>query len=278
MLMHNPGAAEPFAIYWLLWRHFSVDGICMCTQTVKHRWLDESAPMKLSPLREALEAGKTLLGDELPPLDLGAAQVPNLPEIIPRPPDAAEAAALDDVAQPDQAAGAAPDQDTPMRDAQPDQAAGASEIVPPPDQNTAQVQAAQPDEDMGLSQEAAVPPLEHVQLLAEEQLETPELAPGPPSTKSSGRGRGRSRNRGGRGRSSSSGRGRGRGRKRKVSPTPKGVSIAPSHLHDSTFAERHITAGRKDVFCPVHRQRQSWMHSLNNRLTLSSPRCPRLSR
>ena len=276
MLVHNSGAAEPFAMYQYLWRHFSVDGICMCTQTVKHRWLDESAPMKLSPLREALEAGKTLLGDELPPLDLEAAQVPNLPEIIPPPPDAAEAAALDDAAQPDQAAGPAPDQDTPMRDAQPHQAARASEIVPLPDQNTAEVQAAQLDEDMGLSQEAAVPPLEHVQLLAEEQLETPELAPGPPSSRSSGRGRVCGRNRGG--------RGRGRGRKRKVSSTPKEVSIAPSHLHDSlfsltmTFCERHITAGRRDVLCPVHRQRQSWMHSLNNRLTLWSPRCPRLSR
>lgn len=249
LAMHNPGAAEPFAIYWCLWRHLNIDGICMCAQTVKHRWLDESAPMKLSPLREALEAGKTLLGDKLPPLDLEAAQVPNLPKIIPLPPDAAEAAALDDAAQ--LAAGPAPDQDTPMRDAQPDQAAGASETVPSPDQNAGQVQAAQPDEEMGLSQEA--PSLEHVQLLAEDQLETPELAPGPSSTKSSGRGRGRGRGRGGRGRSSS--RGRGRGRKRKVNSTPKGVSIAISHLHDSlfsltmTFCERHIQLG--ETMCSV---------------------------
>lgn len=161
--------------------------------------------MKLSPLREALEAGKTLLGDELPPLDLDAARLPNLPEIIPTPAES-EAAAPAVAAQP--TAAALPDQDTPMLDAQPEQAAMQRDDTEPA-QDGSDVQP-QPDQKMvSAQQEEEIPSPEAATKPAEDLLEEPVLA-SPSPWRGSARGRGRGR--GARGRSG----GRGKGGKRKV--------------------------------------------------------------
>ena len=128
-------------------------------QTVKHRWLDESAPMKLSPLREALEAGKTLLGDELPALDLEAGPQPDLSAVIPPPQDAAEAAAGHEAALPDLVA--AFHQDVAMPDTEPEQAKVPADASIQPAQDNAvmltALQEAKPDVDMSPCHAAAVP-------------------------------------------------------------------------------------------------------------------------
>jgi len=186
---------------------------------VKHRWLEESAPIKLSPLREALEAGKTLLGDELPPLDLGAGPQPELPATMPPPPDAAETAAFSDAAELDEAATSSGDiampQDTAMPALQPEQIAASSDDSAPIIPKHAQ-QKAMSDADVTARPHAEIPSPEPTLNPAENGLEVPFLASSSPRRGSArGRGRGRARGRwaGGQG----GGRSGGRGKKRKVS-------------------------------------------------------------
>ena len=182
-------------------------------QTVKHRWLDESAPMKLSPLREALEAGKTLLGDELPALDLEAGPQPDLPAVIPPPQDAAEAAAGHEAALPDLVA--AFHQDVAMPDTEPEQAKVPADASIQPAQDNAvmltALQEAKPDVDMSPCHAAAVPSPEAATQPAEAGPEVPNLAPGFPQQGSAGR-RSKVRSPG------AKGRGAARGKKRKVNP------------------------------------------------------------
>ncbi len=188
---------------------------CTVVQTVRYRWLDESAPMKLSPLREALEAGKTLLGDEMPSLDLEAGPQPELPAIIPPPPDASEPAAGHDLALPEQEA--APDQDTAMPDVLSEQADAPAEDS---------MQAAVDNAVMVTVLEEAAPDLAVMPAPAADVrspqaaveptaagIEVPVLASSP-LQRGSARGRSKARGRGAKGRSA------GKGRKRKVaSPT-----------------------------------------------------------
>ena len=165
-------------------------------QTVKHRWLEESAPIKLSPLREALEAGKTLLGDELPPLDLGAGRQPNLPEILPLLLEPkAEGTVPAAAAQPVHAG--APCEDTPMLEVWADQAAAQQRKQPEDDQrNLQEVQhEAQPDADMTAPREEAAPSPEPAEEPAAEATQMPQIAQRPPRGRGRGQGRGRGRGR-----------------------------------------------------------------------------------
>ena len=164
----------------------------MHVQTVKHRWLEESAPIKLSPLREALEAGKTLLGDELPPLDLGAGRLPKLPEILPPPPKLeAEGTVPAAAAQPAHAA--APCEDTPMLEVWADQAAAQQHGQPESDQhNFQEVQhEAQPDADMTAPHGEAAPSPEPAEEPAGEATQVSHVAQRPLRGRGRGRGRGR---------------------------------------------------------------------------------------
>jgi len=188
-------------------------------QTVKHRWLDESAPIKLSPLREALEAGKTLLGDELPPLDLGAGPQPELLAIMPPLPDAAETAALNDAAEPDQAATSSGDiampQDTAMPALQPEQKAASSDDSAPILPKDAQ-QKALSDVEATARPHAEIPSPEPALNPAGNGLKVPVRASSSPR-RGSAQGRGRGRSRGHWARGQGGGSSGGRGKKRKVS-------------------------------------------------------------
>ena len=184
---------------------------CKSVQAVKHRWLDESAPMKLSPLREALEAGKTLLGEEMPSLDLEAGPQPELPAVIPPPPDAAELASDYAAALPDQEA--VPDLDTAMPEVPTGDADTAADDSHHPGQDHAVtltvLQEANPDlaQTPSLAAEAPLAAMEP----AEAGTEVPVLALNS-LRRGSVQGRGRGRRGGARGRSA------GRGKKRKVAP------------------------------------------------------------
>lgn len=213
-------------------------------QAVKHRWLDESAPMKLSPLREALEAGKTLLGDEMPSLDLEAAPQPELPAIIPPPPDAAAAATGHETALAEREA--VPDEDTARLDMQPEQAdAPAGDSIHPAQGNASTVTAlreATPDLAASPALAAEVPS----PLAAMEPADaTPEVAVAAANSlrRGSVRGRSRGRGRGARGRSA------GRGKKRKVHPTASSVeasmpwpAVHPMHsIHVCHLTQSNVT-------------------------------------
>ena len=193
-------------------KHAVMLDACATVQTVRYRWLDESAPMKLSPLREALEAGKTLLGEEMPPLNLDAGPQPELPAIIPPPPDAAEAVAGHD-AQPEPEA--APDQDTAMPDVQPEQAdAPAEDSMVTIENNAVTVtvlQEAAPDLAVTPALTADVPSPQAAIESAAAAIEVPVLASNS-LQRGSARGRAKARGRAARGKSA------GKGRKRKVSP------------------------------------------------------------
>ena len=196
--------------------------------------------MKLSPLREALEAGKTLLGDEMPSLDLEAAPRPDLPAIIPPPPDAAEAAAGLVAALAEQEA--LPDQDTAMLDMQPGQAdAPADDSIHLAQGNAIVVtvlQDAKPDLTATPALTAQVPSPQAAMEPAEAAPEAHVLA-ADSLRRGSGLGRGRGRGRGPRGRST------GRGKKRKVHPhslSSQGWNAWPAaHPMGSTRVCRHPT-------------------------------------
>lgn len=189
--------------------------------------------MKLSPLREALEAGKTLLGEEMPSLDLEAGLQPELPAIIPPPPDAAEAAAGDDAALPEQES--APDQDTAMPDVQLEQAAAVTEESTQPTRDNVMtvtvLQEAAPDLAVTPAVVAEVPSPRVAIEAASAGIEVPVLASNP-LRQGSARGRKRVRGRGAKGRSA------GKGRKRKVSPylfsmaTLFGLAVHPREKSD----------------------------------------------